>query len=249
MDIKYGIDLSKHNGVVDLEQAKASGVSFVILRAGYGKDIKQKDPYFELNYRQAKRLGLNVGAYWYCYAETATGAREEAKACLEAISGKTFDLPIYYDVEEKRVIEHDPSTLEGIINEFCNYLENRYYFVGLYMSKSYLEHKIPMRTLTKYAVWVAQWPKGDNKPKLTYTLTRPGMWQYSSNGSVPGISGRVDLDQMLIDYPTIIKSAKLNGYNDIFNLSEMEQAIQNEEALEILYKCRDDLYKLRERYM
>lgn len=240
-----GIDVSKHNGVVNMEQVKEAGFEFVIIRAGYGKDPeKQKDPYFELNYRNAKRVGLHVGAYWYSYAGTQSDARWEAKACLKVIEGKSFDMPIYYDVEEKRVITQDNSLVEAIINEFCTYLERHYKFVGLYMSKAYLESKVPMRTLTKYAVWVAQWG-----PKLTYNLTRPGIWQFSNNGSVPGIQGRVDLDEALIDYPRIIKSAKLNGYDDFFNLSEMEQAIQNEEALKILYECRDKLYALRERYM
>lgn len=239
-----GIDLSKHNGVVNMEEVKKAGYEFVILRAGYGKSAKQMDPYFEINYRQAKRVGLHVGAYWYSYADSAMAAREEAKACLEVIKGKCFDLPIYYDVEEKKIVSRDPSDIEAIITEFCDYLERYYYFVGLYMSKSYLEHKVPMRTLVKYSIWVAQW-----NDKLTYTLTRPGMWQYSSKGSVPGIQGNVDLDEMLSDFPSIIRNAKLNGYNDIFNLSELEKSIQNKEELDILYKCREELYKLRERYL
>lgn len=239
-----GIDISKHNGVVDMEKVKAAGYEFVLIRAGYGKDpVKQKDPYFELNYRNAKRLGLHVGVYWYSYATDELGARAEAKACLEVINGKCFDLPIYYDIEEKKVVSMAPTDIEAIIKGFCDYMERSRKFVGLYMSKYYLE-KVPMRTLTKYSVWVAQW--GD---KLTYKLTRPGMWQYSNVGTVPGIQGPVDLDQMLIDYPQIIKAAQLNGYDDFFNLSELEQSIKNEEALQILYECREKLYELRERYM
>ena len=68
-------------------------------------------------------------------------------------------------------------------------------------------------------------------------------------GTVAGIQGNVDLDKMVIDYPTIIRNAKLNGYNDIYDLGLMEQKIVNEEALEILRDCKKKLEELRDRYI
>lgn len=243
MMIKKVIDISKYQGLVNMDKVKASGVEGVIIRAGYGKSESQVDPYFESNYFNAKRAGLHVGAYWYSYTDTVKGAREEALTCLSVIAGKCFDLPIYYDVEEKDQLTKGPQFLSGIIEEFCNYLERSGCFVGLYMSAAHLK-AVPMRTLVKYTIWVAQW--GD---KLTYNLTKPGMWQYTSAGTVDGITGPVDLDYMFIDYPTIIRGAHLNGYNSIYNMETLEAAVTNETDLAILYECKAQLERLRDKYI
>ena len=242
------IDVSKHNGVIDFNQVKDAGYEGVLIRAGYGKDIKQKDPYFEINYKSAKIAGLHVGAYWYSYTETVKGARDEAMTCAQVLAGKTFDLPVYFDVEEKRQIEQGSEFLAGIITEFCDYMERLGYFVGLYMSAAYLK-AVPMRVLVKYSVWVAQWHKEGQAEKLTYNLTRPGMWQYYNKGLVPGIAGHVDLDYMLIDFPTIIRNGGFNGYSNIYDLDTMEASIKNEEDLNILYECKRSLEILRDRYL
>ena len=68
------IDVSKHNGAIDFNKVKAYGISGVIIRAGYGKVISQKDSMFETYYTNAKKAGLNVGAYWYSYAKSALEA-------------------------------------------------------------------------------------------------------------------------------------------------------------------------------
>lgn len=241
--IMQGIDVSKHNGLIDFNMVKEAGYDFVIIRAGYGKALTQVDPYFEQNYRNAKMAGLKVGAYWYSYTNTVGGAVLEARTCLEAIKGKLFELPIYYDVEEKEQIAQGPQFLGDIIDSFCSTLESAGKFTGLYMSASYLKN-VPMKILVKYAIWCAQWGNA-----CTYNLTRWGIWQYTSKGTVPGIQGNVDCNKMVIDYPTIIRNAKLNGYNDIYDLGLMEQSIVNEEALAILRDCKTKLEALRDKYM
>lgn len=241
--ISQGIDVSKHNGIIDFNEVKKAGYEFVIIRAGYGKALSQVDPYFEQNYKNAKLAGLKVGAYWYSYTDTVAGAVREAETCLEAIKGKCFELPIFYDVEEKGQISQGTQFLGDIIEHFCDTLEKNKKFVGVYMSAAHLK-LVPMRTLVKYAIWCAQWGKA-----CTYELTRWGVWQYTSKGTVPGIQGNVDLNKMVIDYPTIIKNAKLNGYDDIYDLGLMEQRIINEEALAILRDCKAKLEDLRTRYL
>ena len=243
-----GIDVSKYQGVIDFNKVKAAGYDFVIIRAGYGKALTQVDPYFEINYRNAKAAGLHVGAYWYSYTTTVRGAELEANTCLEALRGKVFDMPIYYDVEEKSQLEQGSQFLGDIIDLFCTTLEKNGYFVGLYMSASHLKN-IPMKVLVKYACWCAQWAK-----ECTFNLVRVGMWQSSSKGQVPGIIGNVDIDDCYIDYPGIIKRSRLNGNDVVFNIQAIEDAItkdqeKNEADLAILYKCRDDLIALRDKYM
>ena len=97
-----GIDVSKWQGNINFQKVKDSGISFVIIRAGYGKLPSQKDKCFEENYCKAKASGLDVGVYWYSYAMSVDEAREEAKACLSVIKGKQFEFPVYFDLEEQK---------------------------------------------------------------------------------------------------------------------------------------------------
>ena len=96
-----GIDVSSWQGNIDFAKVKASGIDFVIIRAGYGRETRQNDNCFEVNYRNAKAAGLDVGAYWYSYADSAEDAVKEAKACMEVIKGKKFEYPIFFDLEEQ----------------------------------------------------------------------------------------------------------------------------------------------------
>ena len=86
-------------------------------------------------------------------------------------------------------------------------VENAGYFVGLYMSKSHLETYIAEEIRNRYAVWMAHY----GVTKTTYS-GQFGMWQKSATGSVFGISGNVDLDECYHDYPVLIQSAGLNGF-------------------------------------
>lgn len=74
-----GIDISKWQGHVDFNAVKASGVKFVLIRAGYGRSVSQVDHYFAEHYAQAKAAGLQVGAYWYSYAVSPADAANEAR--------------------------------------------------------------------------------------------------------------------------------------------------------------------------
>ena len=65
-----GIDVSRHQGVIDWNKVKQSGVDFAMIRAGYGKYESQKDPNFEVNYQNARKAGIKVGAYYYSYAKS-----------------------------------------------------------------------------------------------------------------------------------------------------------------------------------
>lgn len=96
-----GIDVSQYQQGVDFKKVKAAGIDYVIIRAGFGKYANQKDPCFENHYKAAKAAGLKVGAYWYSYAATVEEAKAEAQTCINAIKGKTFEYPIYFDLEER----------------------------------------------------------------------------------------------------------------------------------------------------
>ena len=201
-----GIDVSKWQGTIDFVKVKESGIDFVIIRAGYGKETSQKDPCFEKNYAGAKAAGLHVGAYWYSYAESVEDAKKEADACLAIIKGKQFDFPVYLDVEEKKQFAKGKDFCDSIITEFCNALEAAGYYAGLYMSTSYLNNYVSESVRKRYTVWVAQYAS-----KCAYK-GQYGIWQYSSKGSVPGVSGNCDMDECYMDFPSIITEGAFNGY-------------------------------------
>lgn len=201
-----GIDVSQYQGNIDFSKVKAAGVKFVIIRAGFGKYTSQKDPYFEQNYKNAKAAGLDVGVYWYSYATSTADAIAEAKACMTIISGKKFEYPIFFDLEEKAQFVRGRAFCDSLVKAFCGELEKCGYFVGLYISRSPLQTRISSDVARRYTLWVAEYAS-----KLNYSGTY-AMWQYTSGGKINGISGNVDCDYCYVDYPNTIKSGGYNGY-------------------------------------
>lgn len=201
-----GIDVSQWQDNIDFDKVKAAGVDFVIIRAGYGKYINQKDPYFEQNYQRAKAAGLNVGAYWYSYADSVESTIEEAALCMRVLEGKTFEMPIYFDLEEPSQFSRGRAFCDSIVKAFCNGLEKNGYFTGLYISRSPLQTYISSDVAKRYALWIAEY-----NSKCNYD-GEYGIWQYSSTGKVNGINGNVDMDECYVDYPKIIKEGGFNGF-------------------------------------
>lgn len=202
-----GIDVSKHQGTVNWSHVKADGVKFAIIRAGYGKEAYQKDIQFENNYAGCKLNGIPVGVYWYSYATTPDEARKEAAVCMSVIKGKTFEYPVYFDIEEPSVLVKGKAACTAIAKAFLEAVEQAGYFVGIYSSKVHLENCITEELRARYAVWVAHY----GVDKTTYH-GQYGIWQKSSTGKVYGISGNVDVNECYIDYPAAIKKKGLNGF-------------------------------------
>lgn len=202
-----GIDVSSWQGDIDFKRVKKSGIKFVIIRAGFGTNAAP-DKYFERNYAGARAAGLKIGAYWYSYAESGSGALDEARTCMNVIGGKKFELPIFYDIEEQSQFVRGVDFCSNLARTFCDALEENEWFAGLYTSRYPLQHYFSREVASRYAVWVAEY-----NPTLNYRGNY-GIWQYSSTGSVDGINGAVDLDYCYVDYPKIIKAAGLNGYSD-----------------------------------
>lgn len=206
--ITQGIDVSKWQGVVDFKKVKADGYEFVILNAGYGKYLNQKDPTFEQNYINAKEAGLAVGAYWYSYAQSVADAKLEADTFIEVLKGRKFEYPIAFDIEDESQLKLSKSLIGDICEAFCSKLEKAGYYTCLYSYSSFLINKIPESTKSKYDIWLAEFTSATSP---TYNGSY-GIWQHSSRGSVNGVLGDVDLNRSYKDYPTIIKDAGLNGY-------------------------------------
>ena len=215
--ILKGIDVSYCQNEVDWDTAKASGlVDFAILQAGYGRETSQVDTQFERNYAACKRLGIPCGAYWFSYAMSADEAKREAQVFLQTIKGKSFEYPVYMDLELAKQFALGKAACSAIVDAFLNTLEQAGYFAGLYCSTYYLDNYLSDSIKSRYTVWCAQYAS-----KCTYQNPY-GIWQYNVAGneeydiigqkSIPGIVGECDMDYCYTDYPAIIKAAGLNGF-------------------------------------
>ena len=212
--MEYGLDLSKHNGDVDFNAIKKAGHSFVILRAGFGRSINQKDPKFEDYYKAAREAGLNIGAYWYSYALTPEQGTAEAKVCLEAILGKTFEYPIFFDMEDADNYKRNNSmpsngALCQICENFCSYVESKGYYTGVYASESWFNNQLKNLD-SSIDRWVAHW--GKNNGVLNVEKRNYRIHQFTSTYNLNG--KRFDRNIVYdFDYPVTIKNSGLNGFN------------------------------------
>lgn len=191
------IDVSSWQGNIDWKKVKASGITCAVLRAGFGREASQIDNTFEQNYKNAKAAGLKVGAYWYSYADSVEDAKREAKACLEVIKGKSFELPVFYDMEENFQTAFGKETLTNMATAFMKEVIKGGFRVGIYANlnwfNNYLNHKSLSGT---YFIWLAQYH--------TEAQLDCDMWQYSSTEKVSGIDGNVDMNIIYSD--KLIKS-------------------------------------------
>lgn len=230
----FGIDVSKYQSNLDLAQAKAGGVNFAILRAGYtgwGNGVsKAKDPTFENFYNTAKSIGLPVGCYYFTIATSYQKGVDEANWLYNnCLRGKTFEYPIFIDVEDDSGKKYylrkagKDATTQGV-KGFCETLEKLGYYVGIYASDiSGFKDMVNIDQLTKYDKWVADY---DSNPQYVPSY---GMWQYSSKGRVNGYNGDVDFNYAYLDYPAIMKSKGLNGFSGTPSPAPQPSRKSNEE--------------------
>ena len=183
---KLIIDVSYHNGVINWEKVKASGCAGAILRCGYGDNIaSQDDKQWVRNLAECERLGIPVGVYLYSYATCDRQAKSELEHILRLIKGHTFQLPIFIDVEEPGTQSFAARTCEIV----CEGLKSAGYTPGVYASLSWFNGYLGS-IRGKYIEWMARYK---NLPEDTYK-DQYAIWQYSSDGHVDGVNGRVDVN-------------------------------------------------------
>jgi GH25 family lysozyme M1 (1,4-beta-N-acetylmuramidase) len=202
-----GIDISHWNGAIDFDRVKASGVEFVIIKAGGSDKGFYTDPMFITNYNKAKAAGLFVGAYYFAgknFRGTEAGFAD-AQRFIKILDGLKFEYPVYVDIEAQENRYKEEITDAAVA--FCNMLESAGYFVGIYASDiAGFKNKLNHERIKSYAHWVARYGK---EPEVCKNY---GIWQYSSKGSVSGIVGSVDMDISAVDYAKVIKEKGFNNY-------------------------------------
>lgn len=196
-----GIDVSKYQPSINWSSVKNSGVNFVIIRCGYrgsSTGVLIQDPYFTSHIKGAKAAGLKVGVYFFTTALTEAEAIEEASMCAYLCSGYGINYPVFMDCESSNRPGYNSLSAgqrTQIIQAFCNTLKSAGYTPGVYANKTWLTEKMNASALSGYKIWLAQY----NAAGPTYT-GRYDLWQYTSKGSVSGISGNVDMNQSYLGY-------------------------------------------------
>lgn len=197
--VELGIDVSKWNGEIDWEVVKAEGVDFAIIRCGYRGSSSGwliEDPLFWQNLQGAKEAGVKVGIYFFTQAITAVEAVEEASMVITLLAGESLDYPVFIDTEgaggNGRADALDVDTRTTVCESFCRTIENAGYQAGIYASCNWYRNCLNTDSLGNYKIWLAEYRQ---TPQYE---GRYDMWQYTSDGSVAGIEGRVDLN---VSYP------------------------------------------------
>ena len=200
-----GIDVSEHQGKIDWAKVKADGVTFAIIRCGYGSDYtSQDDDYFLENVRGAQANGIPFGVYLYSYATKATGAAPSAQSeaahvlrQLKAagLSPSKLALPVFYDLEEDAQWELSASRVGTLAEAFCSVLSSQGYKVGIYANQNWWKNKLtdPVFERSGWAKWVAQYYKKD-KGTSPAGISDQQYWQFTDCGKVNGIPGYVDVN-------------------------------------------------------
>lgn len=217
--LAFGVDISHHSDDVDFNALRAAGVDFVILRVGYDTTLDTK---FEEYYAAAREAGLDIGAYFFTLAENGAEARADANRVAAWLDGKTFEYPIFYDIENDPYYSgYTPSDFSEeqimeIAHTFMTTMVDHGYYPGLYTNNNFLYNVFNNeKTLRLYDVWYARYTTPTPELIAQYS-EKYSMWQYE--GNVEGfnngaISGMCDVNYAFKDYPTIIKKFGFNGYD------------------------------------
>lgn len=195
-----GIDVSYHNGTIDWSKVKRSGVTFAMIRLGYGTTKGGfVDTKLDYNYKQAKKYGIKIGFYLYSYADNVKEAKKEAKFTEKLLKKYSdFDYPIAFDFENsyRNKAKYKKSNTK-IITTYCDYLESKGYDTCVYSYLAFFQKAVDCNKVSQYGIWLARWtfnPKTYNSGGIPNVE----MWQYSDKGKISGIGGAVDLNINII---------------------------------------------------
>lgn len=211
-EVTLGIDVSKYQGSIDWEQVAQSGVEFAMIRVGYRTKVTgiiYEDPGARYNLQEATKNGLLVGAYFFSSAVTQEEAQEEAAWVADFISRYQITYPVAYNCEDFQSPDSRQYGLgvEERTDIACAFLDTiaaAGYTPMFYASRNEMEGSAQwnMDTLgSRYRVWVSQYPEQPypETPASTYSGTH-AMWQYTSQGTVAGIRGSVDVNLAYFGY-------------------------------------------------
>lgn len=210
------LDVSRYQGKITLDgwrKVKAAGYKGVMLKTvSTNRKLSKRadglyiDPTFEDNYRNAKAAGLDVGVYYYTYATNEAMADAELSLVRQAVYGKELTLPVAVDVEDNRLGNLDKQSLTDLTAYALHEVEQLGFYAQLYTYTSFAKAHLFVggAALHPYDVWLADYT--GKTPNVTFSYNAH---QHTSKGSVPGITGNVDLNVTTLNYPKIIRKKGL----------------------------------------
>lgn len=205
------IDVSRYQGTIDWAQVAAAGYKGAMLKTvSTNKKLSKRsdglyiDPTFEANYRNARAAGLDVGVYYYTYATSEAMANAELALVREAVRGKELTMPVCVDVEENKLKPMSTLDLTNLAAYALEQVEKMGFYAQLYTYTGYKYELDMARLSSRWDVWLADYTGKTPKVDFKYSAH-----QHTSKGSVPGISGNVDLNVTTVNYPKIIRKKGL----------------------------------------
>lgn len=207
------IDVSRYQGAIDWAQVAAAGYKGAMLKTvSTNRKLSKRsdglyiDPTFEDNYKNAKAAGLDVGVYYYTYATSEAMADAELALLADALRGKTLEMPVAVDVEDNKFRVLGKQALTDLTAYALKKVEDMGFYAQLYTYTSFAKARLYMggAALSPYDVWLADYT--GKTPAVTFAYNSH---QHTSKGSVPGISGNVDLNVTTLNYPRIIRKKGL----------------------------------------
>ena len=212
-----GIDVAKYQGKIDWQQVAASGIDFAMIRVGYRTmvdGIINEDGSARYNLQEASEAGVCLGVYFFSTAVSEEEAVEEAKWVLDMISQYPITYPVVYDCEgysapDSRQYALTQEQRTDIALAFLETIEKHGYEGMFYSSRNELHNESQWdvsRIEKDYKIWVAQYPElpYPHTPESSYYDTHH-MWQFTTEGQVPGISQSVDMNVAYFGYDGIEK--------------------------------------------
>ncbi len=183
----HGIDVSVWQGNINFKKVKKDGIGLVIMRAGHGSSV---DTTFKKNYKNAKKAGLMVGCYWFVTATSQNELTRQIRLCKKAIKGKTFDMPVFIDIESNSQFSKGRTFCSSLVSGFCDQMLSSGYTTGWYTSRSFVQKYLTKKVARsdKTTAWIAE-----HGPRLNYDQAYD-IWQYSHTGRISGINAYVDLN-------------------------------------------------------
>ena len=218
-NVKKGIDVSKWNETIDWEAVKEDGVEFAIIRCGYRGSLSGSlilDPMYEQNIRGAIDADIPVGVYFFTQAVNEVEAVEEASMVISLIRQYDVDYPVFLDSESAggngRADDLNAEDRTRIHKAFLETIANAGYATGIYASANWLNERVDMTELSDYHTWLAEYAEVPSYDGYYH------MWQYTSKGSIDGISTNVDLNLCYMNIDTsIAHSMGAGGYTGVVN--------------------------------
>ncbi|MDO4788812.1 MAG: GH25 family lysozyme [Johnsonella sp.] len=190
-----GIDVSHWQGEIDWKEVAKDDVKFAMIGTGYPN---KPDPKFHYNAREAAKAGIALGIYIYSYAENVEQAEAEADYVLNLIKDYPVSYPVAYDIEDETAHgKLSKDELSRIILAFTKKIKDAGYHPMLYASDYWFSTKFDLNALKELDVWVARYHK-------LHKYNKPAIWQATSEGSIRGIKGKVDINFQYKDFSDII---------------------------------------------